>query len=90
MTKDALIQATANATGDTIRQTTMTVEAFMRELTIAWVSGGEIQLRGFGTMSSKQAKARIARNPQTGEVITIPARRRLRFKIAGDLHKRVK
>jgi nucleoid DNA-binding protein len=88
-TKESLILATANATGDTITQTRITIETFLNELTTQWVSGGTVSIRGFGTMSSKQVKARIGRNPKTGATIPISARRRLVFKISGDLKKRV-
>ena len=37
---------------------------------------------GFGTFSVRSRKARVGRNPQTGEEIKIPARQRLRFVVA--------
>jgi DNA-binding protein HU-beta len=35
------------------------------------VEGGEIRLRDFGTFKQKIAKARVGRNPRTGEQIQI-------------------
>jgi nucleoid DNA-binding protein len=89
-TKESLILATANATGDTIAQTRICIETFLNEIETHWLSGGVVSLRGFGTMASKNAPARIGRNPKTGATVPISARRRLTFKISGELQKRVR
>ena len=39
-----------------------------------------VQLIGFGTFQVKKRKARTGRNPQTGEVIKIPASKTVTFK----------
>ncbi|MBI4161549.1 MAG: HU family DNA-binding protein [Acidobacteria bacterium] len=41
--------------------------------------GEKTSLVGFGTFAISRRKARTGRNPQTGEAITIPARRVVRF-----------
>lgn len=41
---------------------------------------GPLTLRGIGTFRVTQRKARKGRNPQTGEELTIPAKRVLTFK----------
>ena len=43
-------------------------------------SGGKIKISGFGNFMVRDKNARIGRNPQTGEEITIAARRVLTFK----------
>jgi len=43
-------------------------------------SGDKIKIHGFGNFEVKQKKDRIGRNPQTGESLTIKARRILTFK----------
>jgi nucleoid DNA-binding protein len=88
-TKESLILATANATGDSVKCTRNTIEAFLNEIETQWGSGGTVSIRGFGTMTSKQTKARIGRNPKTGATIPISERRRLVFRISADLKKRV-
>jgi DNA-binding protein HU-beta len=40
---------------------------------------GELRLSGLGVFRKRKSKARIGRNPATGEQIKIPARTRLRF-----------
>ena len=43
-------------------------------------SGEKIKISGFGNFVVRQKNSRIGRNPQTGEEITISARRVLTFK----------
>jgi DNA-binding protein HU-beta len=40
---------------------------------------GELRLSGLGVFRKRKTKARVGRNPATGEQIKIPARTRLRF-----------
>ena len=47
--------------------------------------GGKIAIAGLGTFGTSQRAARTGRNPQTGESITIPARRVPTFKAAKAL-----
>lgn len=44
-----------------------------------------LQLRGFGTFSTKMTSERQGRNPATGESITIPSRLAVRFKASKSL-----
>jgi DNA-binding protein HU-beta len=47
--------------------------------------GYKIPLFGLGKMYVRQSKARMGRNPATGETMQIPARRRVRFSVAKAL-----
>ena len=40
----------------------------------------QVKLSGFGSFESFESKARTGRNPSTGEAISIPAKKRIRFK----------
>ena len=57
-----------------------TVEAFISVTTKLLKAGDKITFPGFGTFSVSERAARKGRNPQTGETITINARRILTFK----------
>ena len=46
---------------------------------------GSLRLAGFGIFRKRKTKARMGRNPATGEAIKIPARTRLRFTAAKAL-----
>lgn len=43
---------------------------------------GEVTLPGLGKMQKKSRKARMGRNPATGEQISIPAKTVLKFRVA--------
>ncbi len=48
-----------------------------------------IEIRGFGTFKVRRRKARVARNPRTGERVEVPARSVPVFKPSKDLRERV-
>ena len=48
-----------------------------------------VELRGFGIFSTNIQKARISRNPKTGEKVNTPEKRTIHFKMAKDLFKKL-
>lgn len=50
------------------------VDSFQGIITNALSNGEEISLIGFGRFHTKKQRARIGRNPSTGESIKIPAK----------------
>jgi len=48
-------------------------------------SGNDVRVTGFGTFRLVQRKARVARNPQTGAPVNVPARKVLRWTPATTL-----
>lgn len=83
MTKTKLIKDLANANDLSQRDANKIAEDFLRSLLTAVLKDGEsITFRGLGTFSFAHSKARKGRNPQTGESIDIPARNRVKFKLA--------
>mgnify|MGYP006221652577 CR=1 FL=1 len=59
------------------------------EMTEALADGKRIELRGFGSFVSKSYRARMGRNPRTGESIAVPAKRLPFFKVGKELRERV-
>lgn len=45
----------------------------------------DVAISGFGTFKVKQTKARMGRNPKTGESIQIPAKQKISFKASKEL-----
>jgi nucleoid DNA-binding protein len=58
-------------------------------ITEVLVEEGSIELRNFGVFKVKERKARIARNPRTGESVMVPARRVVTFKPGREMMTRV-
>ena len=48
-----------------------------------------VELRGFGVFSTNIQKARISRNPKTGEKVNTPEKKTIHFKMAKDLFKKL-
>ena len=65
------------------------IETVTEGITTALKRGNHVTLSGFGTFSTYQRKARNGRNPQTGELIKLPARRTVKFSAGIDLKKAV-
>ncbi len=73
-TKADLIDEVVNRTGFTRRDTGMVINTLIQTLCDFLVADQRIEIRGLGVFKNKARKARVARNPRTGEEVTVPAR----------------
>lgn len=89
MTKQDLADAVSNETGFSKKDATRAVEAVLDAVTKTLKRGEKVQLAGFGTFEVRARSAREGRNPQTGQTITIPARRSPAFKAGKALKEAV-
>jgi integration host factor beta subunit len=89
MKKADLVDAIAAKSGAPKAQVQQLVEDVFELMADALTRGEKIDLRGFGTFSVRDSAARTGRNPQTGEPISIPARRMPGFKPGKELKDRV-
>ena len=64
-------------------------DIILKEIKNTLKRGERVELRGFGIFSSKTQKARISRNPKTGEKINTPAKKTIHFKMSKDLFKKL-
>lgn len=82
MTKSQLVQKLAEGSELSKKQADTVLQALV-ELTVGSVRKGDpVKIPGLGTFRKVQTKARMGRNPQTGEAIKIPARKKVRFSVA--------
>ena len=51
--------------------------------------GERVELRGFGMWSISTQKARISRNPKTGEKVETPKKNIIHFKMSKELFKKI-
>ena len=51
--------------------------------------GDRVELRNFGIFSTNTQKARISRNPKTGEKVNTPEKKTIHFKMAKDLFRKL-
>jgi integration host factor subunit beta len=66
------------------------IDFFLDEILMALASEQRIEIRGFGAYSIKNRKSKIARNPRTGEPVTIPAYKIPAFKFSDLAYKKFK
>src|ERR1700729_460089 len=82
MTKNELARELAEDLELPRKQVAEIVEAMLDKMLTVLKSGDKVQLTPFGQFKIRDRAARIARNPQTGEPVNVPAKRVLKF-IAG-------
>ena len=61
----------------------------LNEIKLALKRGDRVELRGFGVFSTNTQKARISRNPKTGEKVNTPEKKTIHFKMAKELFKKL-
>ena len=66
------------------------LDAFLNATGKALKKGESVVLIGFGTFKTATRAARNGRNPQTGKVIKIKAKKVVKFKAGTELTKKVK
>ena len=64
-------------------------DIILNEIKLTLKRGERVELRGFGIFSTKIQKARISRNPKTGEKINTPEKKTIHFKMAKELFKKL-
>ena len=79
MNKQELIQKAAKENDLTKAKAAGAVESVIDGIIRGLKKGEATTFVGFGTFKTVARKARVARNPQTGEPIKIPKRRVVRF-----------
>lgn len=67
--------------GDAIRAVQSTFDAICHALN----AGEKVVISNFGTFRVKARQARQGRNPKTGEAVTVPPRKGVRFKASRNL-----
>ena len=85
MTKAELIAALAKDAGVTKVQAANLLDSYFNNVTKELKKNGKIGIVGFGTFSVAKRKARLGRNPQTGEKIQIKAKKVVKFKAGKEL-----
>lgn len=80
MTKADLVEAVHTKVGFSKKESADIVEMVFDTMKETLEHGEKIKISGFGNFEVRDKRARVGRNPQTGEVIEISARRVLTFK----------
>ena len=65
------------------------IDTFFNSVTKALKDGDRVELRGFGTFTTKLRNARIGRNPKTGDPVAIPKKKMPFFKMGKSMKLRI-
>lgn len=79
MTKNELIRDLADEFELPRKRVGEMMETMLEKMTEVLKSGDKVQLTPFGQFRIRDRAARMARNPQTGEPVKVPAKRVLKF-----------
>ena len=65
------------------------IDIFFLEIKNSLKRGERVEFRGFGTWTTHTQKARISRNPKTGEKVHTPQKKTIYFKMAKELFNKL-
>ncbi len=85
MTKVELIDKVAEGLGLPKREVEKMLEKLISTIQNSLKAGQKVSVAGLGTFVVKEKKARIARNPKTGESVQVPAKRAPKFRPGKEL-----
>ena len=85
MTRTELIDALATETNSERKDSKAFLDALTLIIERAIKAGGEVPLKGLGKFKVQNRKARVGRNPLTGEPVQIPAKTVVKFTVAKQL-----
>jgi integration host factor subunit beta len=90
MIRSSLIQQLADANPDlAMRDIEAIVATFFDEIAKRLAEDGRVELRGFGAFSTRARDARTGRNPRTGEMVAVDAKRVPYFKPGKEMRARL-
>ena len=89
ITKNDLINDTAISCGAQRETARIVVEQFFSVVKDSLKEGHSLEIRGFGTFSSKNRNSRAGRNLQTGELIPLAAYKNVSFKYSSELKAKI-
>ena len=90
MNKSELVKAVADKAGCPDSQAQKVLDAVIDTVQGAVASGDKVTLPGFGAWSRTERKARMGRNPRTGEPVQIAASKGVKFTAGAGFKSAVK
>ncbi|MCI6797801.1 MAG: HU family DNA-binding protein [Succinatimonas sp.] len=89
MNKSELVTQISKRSNLPLATSRVVLQALTDSISEALAAGDRVQLVGFGTFKVTERAAREGRNPQTGDVIEIPATKTPSFSAGAELKKAV-
>ncbi len=90
MNKAGIVEVVNKVLGGTKVSAEQAVDAMVDTIVSSLKKGDEVSIAGLGIFVTKQRKARQARNPRTGAMVSVPAMRVPKFRAAKALKEAVR
>ena len=84
-----MIEIVSQTAGVSIATASQVVSGLFSEVERTLVGGGEVRLPNVGILRVKPMAARIARNPKTGEKVSVPPSKKVKLVVAAQLKRAV-
>jgi integration host factor subunit beta len=68
-----------------LKDVELAVKMILDHMAEALADGERIEIRGFGSFSLHYREPRLGRNPKTGEIIYVPEKKKVSFKMSKHL-----
>ena len=86
MLKRDLVNAVSEEMGDYLKKDVgQAIDIMLDTIVDALSEERRVEIRGFGSFSVRQRKSRTTKNPRTGKIMDIPARKNLHFTMSKSL-----
>jgi len=83
--RDLVDEITNNLDGFLKKDISQAVDIILDTMADSLDEGQRVEIRGFGSFSVRQRKARQTKNPKTGKIMDIPPRKTLHFTMSKSL-----
>jgi DNA-binding protein HU-beta len=89
ITKGEMLKKLVEATGQKKKDVVCVLDAQNEILAKSLKKDKKFKLQGLGIFTVRNRKARMARNPRTGEMVKVAAKTVIRFRVSKDLKTKV-
>ena len=90
MTKKDIVLKIADETGIKQIDVKKVVQKTFDHIVMSLARGEKVELRNFGVFKIKERRSRTGRNPRTGQVVPVPARKVVVFKAGLEMKQKIK
>ncbi len=76
---DLVNQVSSRLDGYLKKDIAQAVDIILETMAAALADGQRVEIRGFGSFAVRERRPRVTKNPRTGKIMEIPARKNLHF-----------
>ena len=72
-----------------LKTLTLIVETIIKEMKDSIIRGERVEIRKWGTLNTRIQKSSIRRNPKTGQKVSVPTKKVIRWRMSQELSKKL-